>query len=104
VIVPDSGIAIILRRHTTTIPVVVLQMGDRLVERLARPGGNVTGFHMSTVDIIGKVLQLLKEIPGKPARVAALSYVWTPDASLQSYRENLLDQFQGLAQGLGLEG
>ena len=100
VIVADTGIAIVLRRHTTTIPIVVLEMGDRLVESFARRG-NVTGFHLSTLDLIAKRLQLLKEILGKPARVSALSYLWSGNSLADG--EELFSQFQGLAQGLDLD-
>src|SRR6185436_9634864 len=33
-----------------------------------------------------------------------LWYSWSPHASAQSHWENLFNQFQGLAQGLGMQG
>src|SRR5207249_7870180 len=49
-----------------------------LVDSLARPGGNVTGLSMMAPDLIGKQLQVLKEVVPKVSRVALL---WNPDNS-----------------------
>jgi putative ABC transport system substrate-binding protein len=65
---------------TTTIPVVFVGSGDPiaegLVSSLARPGGNVTGLAIiAGVDIVGKRLELLKEIvPG----VTLVAMLWNP--------------------------
>ena len=46
IVIPNAGIATVMRRATTTIPIVVLVAGDLvapgLVETLTRPGRNVT--------------------------------------------------------------
>jgi putative ABC transport system substrate-binding protein len=61
---------------TTTIPVVAMfisdPVGTKLVDSLARPGGNVTGLSFFTSELIGKRLQLLKEIIPGLSRVAQL--------------------------------
>ena len=63
------------KRATTTIPIVIGQVGDPVqsgfVASLARPGGNITGF--STISpLAGKRLELLKEAFPKVSRVAFL--------------------------------
>jgi len=62
---------------TSTIPIVMASSGDpvvsRLVQSLARPGGNVTGLSTVAPEIIKKQLQLLKEAVPKVSRVAILS-------------------------------
>jgi putative ABC transport system substrate-binding protein len=61
---------------TSTIPVVFAvvpdPLGGRLVQSLARPEANVTGLTNSASDIIGKRLELCKEIVPGLANVALL--------------------------------
>jgi putative ABC transport system substrate-binding protein len=57
------------RRATATIPIVMVGVGDPVglgfVSGLARPGGNVTGVSTVSLDLSGKLLELLIEIvPG----------------------------------------
>jgi putative ABC transport system substrate-binding protein len=62
------------KRATSTIPIVLVAnpdpVGSGLVDNLARPGGNVTGLSLMTIDITGKRLALFKEIVPKLARLA----------------------------------
>jgi len=58
-----------LAKLTTTIPIVFVSLSDavalRYVASLARPSGNVTGFTSGERELVGKRLQLLREIaPG----------------------------------------
>jgi putative ABC transport system substrate-binding protein len=68
------------RRATTTIPivmsVVIDPLGAGLVPNLAHPGGNITGTSMMAPDLVGKQLELLKEVVPRVSRVALL---WNPD-------------------------
>src|SRR5262249_7034793 len=61
---------------TRTVPIVFPVAGDPvgagLVETLARPGGNVTGFMNFEYSISAKWLELLKQIAPSVARVAVL--------------------------------
>jgi len=61
---------------TRTVPVVFVQVADPVgggfVERLARPGGNATGFTNFEYGMSGKWLELLKEIAPSIQRVAVL--------------------------------
>jgi putative ABC transport system substrate-binding protein len=59
-------------------PVIVDPVGAGVVESLARPGGNATGFMNFEYSIGGKWLELLKEIAPGVTRVAVLRYAATP--------------------------
>jgi len=55
--------------------VVLDPVGSRLVASLARPEGNTTGLSQMAPDIVGKQLQLLREVVPSVSRVAVL---WNP--------------------------
>jgi putative ABC transport system substrate-binding protein len=63
-------------RATRDIPIVFLQVidpvGSGLIESMAHPGGNVTGFTQFEYSLAGKWLELLKEIVPNVSRVAVL--------------------------------
>jgi putative ABC transport system substrate-binding protein len=65
-----------LRRHTTTIPtifvVVTDPVGQGLVESLAHPGGNITGFTDFDPPMASKWLGMLAQITPTPTHVAVL--------------------------------
>jgi ABC-type uncharacterized transport system substrate-binding protein len=60
--------------HTVPIvfPVAADPVGGGLVDSLARPGGNVTGFMVSDYNISGKWLELLQQIAPGVTRAAVL--------------------------------
>jgi putative tryptophan/tyrosine transport system substrate-binding protein len=79
VIVTDGGPAVVAAKQATaTIPIVIGAAATDLVRQglvssLARPGGNVTGFTISTgVEIYGKRLELLREAIPALTRVAVV--------------------------------
>jgi putative ABC transport system substrate-binding protein len=54
-----------VQRATSTIPIVATGgdlVGDRLINRLAKPGGNTTGVSLLTTELDAKRLEILKEI------------------------------------------
>src|SRR5262249_24902928 len=63
------------RRATSTIPIVMVAVGDPVgsgfVASLARPGGNITGLTNISVDLSAKLMELFAElVPGmKPVCV-----------------------------------
>ena len=63
-------------RATRNIPIVFLQVidpvGSGLIESMAHPGGNVTGFTQFEYSLAGKWLELLTEIAPYVSRVAVL--------------------------------
>ena len=74
-----------LRQRTDTIPIVFVLVVDPVrlgfVQSLAQPGGNITGFSSSDAPLMGKWLQLLKEIAPRVTRVAV---IFNPDTAPQA--------------------
>jgi putative tryptophan/tyrosine transport system substrate-binding protein len=77
-----TPLALASKRAAPALPIVAITgdpVGTRLVESLARPGGNVTGIAILD-DMLGvKNLELLKELVPSATRVAV---VWNPDNAL----------------------
>jgi len=65
-----------LQRATSTIPIVMAGSGDPVaqgfVQSLARPGGNITGLTLQSVDTVGKRLELLGELIRPAGPIAVL--------------------------------
>jgi putative ABC transport system substrate-binding protein len=63
-----------IQRITRTVPIVFARVvdpvGAGIVDNLARPGGNATGFMLYEYSLSGKWLELLKEIAPHMTRVA----------------------------------
>jgi putative ABC transport system substrate-binding protein len=77
-----TPLALASKRAAPALPIVVITgdpVGSRLVESLARPGGNVTGIAILTEMLGVKNLDLLKELVPSATRVAV---VWNPDNAL----------------------
>ena len=85
------------RDATSTIPIVMANHSDpvasKLVARLARPGGNITGLSMLSREMRVKQLQLLKETLPHLTRVAFLRH---PDIVLD------VRELEAAARSLGL--
>jgi len=64
------------KEATKTIPIIMVSqidpVSERLIESLARPGGNITGLATLQRDLSGKRLELLKEAVPKLGRVGIL--------------------------------
>jgi putative tryptophan/tyrosine transport system substrate-binding protein len=88
------------KQETKTIPIVIVSNVDPvelgIVESFARPGGNITGLTLQSLELSGKRLELLKEIFPKLKRVAL---VW----NLGDQSMNLITkQIQAAAPPLGV--
>jgi putative ABC transport system substrate-binding protein len=87
------------QRATTTIPIVVTNVGDPVKEglaaSLARPGGNVTGMSSATGDTVQKLVELLIVAAPKLKRIAVLN---NPTVSTQA---TLLPRVQAAARQAG---
>jgi len=79
IVAPAGQNVVAAQRATRTIPIVMSGLtdpvGSGLVTSLGRPGGNVTGLSGFSTEIVGKQLELLKEMAPKVSRVAIL---WNP--------------------------
>jgi putative ABC transport system substrate-binding protein len=71
--------ALAAKRATTVIPIVIGfaadPVGSGIIESLARPGGNVTGWSHQGLELRGKYLELLKEAVPSASRFGVL---WNP--------------------------
>ena len=76
-----------LKNATTTIPIVMLALGDpvgtKLVDGLSRPRGNITGMSQMTSVLAAKRLELLKEAAPELSHVLVLTYLVDPISPLQ---------------------
>src|SRR5262249_12986459 len=76
ILAPASPSAFALQQATRTVPIVFVSVPDPvgagLVESLAHPGGNTTGFTIFEYSISGKWLELLKEIAPRVRRAAVI--------------------------------
>ena len=103
VIVSTGGAlaALAAKKATATIPIIFTAGGDLekigLVSSLARPGGNLTGLSLLTVELNGKRLELLMGILPKVHRVAMLANPRHPAYATQT------QQSQAAAKALDLE-
>ena len=74
---------------TKTIPIVAVFSADMveagLVQRLARPGGNITGVQLMNNELVGKRIEVLKEIVPSVKRLAVLA--WPGHPGLNSERD-----------------
>ena len=88
------------KRATSVIPIVAAAMGDPVgvgvVASLSRPGGNVTGLSNQTRDLVGKRLELLREVSPGLVTLAVLGNVGNPSAVLE------MSEVQARARALGL--
>jgi putative ABC transport system substrate-binding protein len=78
------------KQATTTIPIVMASLATDpvatgLVESLARPGGNITGFTIMTIEMAGKRLELFKEAVPTLSRVAVLYDAANPGNVLHAH-------------------
>jgi putative ABC transport system substrate-binding protein len=92
--------ALAAKQATGTIPIVMASSGDPvatgIVASLARPGGNVTGLSAFATDVQGKLLEVLREMVPRMARVAFLFNMGNPVLQAQWKEAELAAQSVGL--------
>jgi putative tryptophan/tyrosine transport system substrate-binding protein len=102
IVTSGSPAAVALRAATTTIPVVFAAVAEPLqqglVQSLAHPGSNITGFSSLQPSLGGKWVELLKTIAPKITRLAI---IFNPDTAPAPFvRPNSADAASGR---LGIE-
>jgi ABC-type uncharacterized transport system substrate-binding protein len=89
-----------LKRATDVIPIIMATVMDPvalgITPSLAKPGGNLTGLAIMSLELTSKRLQLLKEAFPRLSRVAVL---WNPDNPGNAH---VLKEVETAAQALGL--
>src|SRR5262249_57577433 len=79
--------ALVAKEATSDIRIVFAlatdPIGVGLVATLARPGGNITGLAAFNLDIVGKRVELLREIVPRLARLAIIGNVDVPDSAAE---------------------
>lgn len=87
------------KNATETIPVVIATMGGphAIVASFAHPGGNITGLTTYSTELIGKRIELLKELVPSLSRVAMLHNMGNPAAPPE------WEETKTAARSLGLE-
>jgi putative ABC transport system substrate-binding protein len=88
-VTPDTPTTIAAKQATQSVP-IVMSTGDPLrtglIASLARPGGNITGLDVATVDVRAKSLQLLREVVPQVSQIGFLMRPGNP-ALLRSWQE-----------------
>ena len=102
-VVPNDTTARAAKKATPAIPIVMASSGNPIgtgvIASLARPGGNVTGLTSYSAELLGKRLELLKEVLPKVSRFAFLN-----DASSEvSAARVAFKEAQGPAKALGVQ-
>ncbi len=89
------------KNATRTVPIVMALVADPvgtgLIHSLARPGSNITGVTTLSLELIGKQMELLKEIVPELTQLAVL---WNPASLAQALA---LKRIKTEARSLGLE-
>ena len=93
--------ALAAKQATTTIPIVMAVVADPvgagLVQSLARPGGNITGFSNMAAETAGKSVELLRDMLPQLRRVAVLAN------PVDAFTRPLLEQVHLAGRTTGIE-
>ena len=93
----STPVMVALQSATKAIPIVFVVVNDPLgqgfISNLTRPGSNVTGFSFIELEIVGKWINLLRDVKPDLARVALL---FNPDTA--PYYDSYLRSFKALPQ------
>ncbi len=101
IVTSSTNDSIVMKQVAPQIPMVFAVSGDPvgygLVASLARPGGNVTGLSIQSIDSTGKRIELLREIVPGLHRLAILANPSSPNVMLE------VSEVQAAARTFGLD-
>src|SRR5262249_2390521 len=101
IVASTTPAVIAAKQATSVIPIVFTSAGDPVgtgvVASLARPGGNVTGLSVQQPDLVGKRLELLREVAPGVRRLGIVANVGNAGAALE------LGEAQTVAGQFGLQ-
>jgi putative tryptophan/tyrosine transport system substrate-binding protein len=99
-----ESVAVVMRRRTTTIPIVLTSSADPvaagLVQSLRRPGTNVTGMASLLVELVAKQVELLTQVVPGLSRVALLGDARAPVAARYEASAREAAAVKGLTLGV----
>jgi putative tryptophan/tyrosine transport system substrate-binding protein len=102
IVANSSPVVAALKKVTRTIPIVFAVINDPVAQgfiaNLARPGGNITGFTLIDYPMLGKWLEMLKEMVPSIDRA---SLIFNPDTA--PYYSVYLRDFKALPKTLAVE-
>jgi putative ABC transport system substrate-binding protein len=103
IVVTSTPSTLAAKQATETIPIVFTwaadPVGSGLVASLARPGGNVTGLSLLAPELVGKRVELLKQVVPGASRIAALSH---PGDYGKGVENEMLREADVAARALGM--
>jgi putative ABC transport system substrate-binding protein len=95
-------VALAAKTATTTIPIIFIASQDPVkigfVASLSRPGGNMTGVNFFATELVGKRLEILREMVPAATRIAVLV-----NPSNAATRVSTIVDAQAAARSLGLQ-
>jgi putative ABC transport system substrate-binding protein len=101
IVTHSAGPVMAAKQATAIIPIVFATaadpLGSGLIASLARPGGNVTGIASQSTDVVGKRLEILRELIPGLRRLAIMANADAPAAMLE------MIEAQATASAIGLD-
>jgi len=98
----NTPVVAALRLATNSIPIVFAVVNDPVgqgfIPSLAHPGGNITGFSFIEFELVGKWINLLRDVKPSLSRVALM---FNPDTA--PYYEGYLRSFKALSQATSVD-
>jgi putative ABC transport system substrate-binding protein len=102
IVAHSTPVMAVLRPATSTIPIVFVLVNDPVsqgfISSLAHPGRNITGFSFIELEIVGKWINLLRDVKPNLSRVALM---FNPDTA--PYYDVYLRSFKALPQQTSVE-